>query len=164
MPIMIRYHRFSKRGFTLIELLVVIAIVGVIAAIVSVSIDQSRIKGRDAGKKNQILEVLKALELSYSDGGFYPDDGTPLDDTVGGTLTSMGAGFLNGSYLKQTPNDSDLYQYCVSADKQSIMIAVDTEQDKGGSNYCNIMRGPGPDYGCTAWTSSNASSQCATRF
>jgi len=151
-------------GFTLIELLVVIAIIGVLIAIVVTALDQSRMKGRDGARKTQINEVLKALELHYSDGSGYPDDGTPGDNTVGDILSNIGSGFIGGPYIRRLPDESNLYQYCVSADRKSMLIAVNTEQDKGGSNYCSIVRGAGPDYGCTAWRSAYAADPCSRRF
>jgi|CXWL01.1.fsa_nt_gi general secretion pathway protein G len=153
-----------NHGFTLLELLIVMAIIGVIAAIVLMALDQSRIKGRDAGRKAQALEILKGLELFYSDSGTYPDDGTPVDSTNGGTISTIGSSFVGGMYFRRLPDEPNLYQYCVSADKRSMILAVNTEEDKGGSNYCSILRGPAADYGCTAWYASNANDLCSTRF
>lgn len=136
------------RGFTLIELLVVIAIIGIIASIVMMSLSDSRAKGRDAARKSQLQELFKAVELYYSDGGAYPDDGTPLNNATGDTFTNIGSGIIGGKYLKRLPDESDRYHYCVSADRKSMVLAVDTEQDFGGSQYCSVLRGPGPNYGC----------------
>ncbi len=154
----------GKFGFTILELLVVIAIVGVLISVVVFALDESRLKGRDGGRKVQILEVLKGLELFYSDSGVYPDDGTPADGTTGDTLTTIGSSFIGGMYLKKLPDESNIYQYCVSADKKSALLAVNTENDKGGSNYCSITRGVGPSFGCTAWQAANASDYCGNRF
>ena len=62
----------TNRGFTLIELLVVIAIIGLLSSIVAASLQQSRIKGKDAAKIEAFHQVEIALEEYYQDHGAYP--------------------------------------------------------------------------------------------
>jgi len=57
----------GKRGFTLIELLVVIAIIGILAAVVLVSLNSARGKARDAQRKSDIVNISLALEMYYDD-------------------------------------------------------------------------------------------------
>lgn len=63
-------------GFTLIELLVVIAIIGVLASVVMVALNNSRIKARDAKRVSDIQQIAKAAEWFYDSQGKYPY-GTP---------------------------------------------------------------------------------------
>jgi type II secretion system protein G len=62
----------NKHGFTLIELLVVIAIIGLLASIVLVSLNSSRIKARDARRNADLRQIRNALELYMQDNNAYP--------------------------------------------------------------------------------------------
>lgn len=60
------------KSFTLIELLVVIAILGILAAMILVSVSAARAKGRDALRKSDLNALSKALETYYTDKEVYP--------------------------------------------------------------------------------------------
>jgi prepilin-type N-terminal cleavage/methylation domain-containing protein len=153
----------ALRGFTLIELLVVIAILGILASIVMSALGESGLQGRDGARKAQIQELLKGLELYYSTSGVYPLYGA-ISDT-GGDLSGINASFygIGNSMVKLPDEAAARYYYCVSADQKSILIAVDTEEDRGGSAYCRVTRGPGP-YGCNVWQAAFAADTCLSRF
>ncbi len=59
-------------GFTLIELLVVIAVIACLAAVVMVSLTQSKAKSRDAKRAVDIREIAQALALYHNIYQQYP--------------------------------------------------------------------------------------------
>jgi len=59
-------------GFTLIELLVVISVIGMLAAIILVSLNSARAKARDARRIADVQQIYKALELYYLNNGSVP--------------------------------------------------------------------------------------------
>jgi len=61
----------ENKGFTLIELLVVIAVIGLLASIVLVSLGGVRAKARDAARKRDLQQIVKAMELYYLDHETY---------------------------------------------------------------------------------------------
>lgn len=160
-----RDQSVSRKGFTLLELLVVIAIIGILSAVVLASLSNSREKGRDAARKSQTQEILKALELYFTDHAGYPTfEGGGVD--TGGFLSTIDTAFYGtGTYLNRLPDEADSrYYYCVSADRKTIVLSVDTEQDgAGGSEFCSIQRGVG-SAGCDVWVTANASDNCSLRF
>lgn len=63
-----------KNGFTLIELLVVVAIIGVLASVILIALNKTKNKAYIAATAQTQRELQKAVELYYSDTGFYPPD------------------------------------------------------------------------------------------
>lgn len=59
-------------GFTLIELMVVVSIIGLLASILLSAFTYARASARDATRVAFVSEMKKALELYYSDHGYYP--------------------------------------------------------------------------------------------
>jgi type II secretion system protein G len=61
-----------KSGFTLVELLVVIAVIGLLTAVVMVSLAQSKAKSRDAKRAADVQEIAQALALYHNTYQRYP--------------------------------------------------------------------------------------------
>ena len=73
-----KYNHFlsnSKKGFTLIELLVVISIIGLLASVILISFSTSTKKMRDSIRKQDIHQIMTALEVYYAIHDEYPASG-----------------------------------------------------------------------------------------
>ena len=116
----------ASKGFTLIELLVVIAIIGILASVVLVALNSSRNSAKVAQAASNQKQFILALQLYYSDVGFYPPDVTrgwdpgfshalPYNPDTGQTVTpvcnhcpadwvTQAQANWRGPYIVQFPN------------------------------------------------------------
>lgn len=85
---MFTFNKRNSLGFTLIELLVVIAIIGILATVVSISVNNARKKARDAKRIADIQALQTALDLYYDKNGAFPISGNC-------TATSPNSGWCN---------------------------------------------------------------------
>jgi prepilin-type N-terminal cleavage/methylation domain-containing protein len=74
--------RGKAGGFTLIELLVVLAIIGLLAGVVTLALQNARIRGRDAKRAGDMRQMITSLEQYQIAHGAYP--------TGAGSVTSAG--------------------------------------------------------------------------
>ena len=89
----------KRKAFTLIELLVVIAIIGILAALILLSLRTARAKARDARRKSDLRQIKAALELYSSDNAeAYPTSAVATD--ISTALTG-----LVPTYIKTLPKD-----------------------------------------------------------
>lgn len=95
--------KLTQKGFTLIELLVVIAIIGILSAVVLVSLNSARAKSRDARRVADVRQIMTALELYYNDCGQYPPNGASNALPATTTATGCPAGITWGTFLGATP-------------------------------------------------------------
>lgn len=105
-------NNLKQAGFTLIELLVVIAIIGILSAVVLVSLNSARQKSRDARRLSDVRQIMTALEIYYNDNGGYPDQtaagANPTAASIGptGSTTTEWQDYLAVWPTAPTPADT----------------------------------------------------------
>jgi len=87
------------KAFTLIELLIVVVIIGILAALVVLSLTSARAKAKDARAKSAVSDVATAVEMYIND-----NEGTAAYPTSGSAL--VGTASSIGSYLKSKAVDA----------------------------------------------------------
>jgi prepilin-type N-terminal cleavage/methylation domain-containing protein len=107
---MFKHHSNNKSGFTLIELLVVIAIIGIISSVMLVSINKARSKARDARRKSDLNQIVKALEIYFNTNNTYIVAGSGY--TNPSTGVACGCGWFNyentgANYIKSVARGLD---------------------------------------------------------
>ena len=73
-------NRHCVRAFTLVELMVVVVIIGIMATVVTVSVNDYLVTGKQAAARNEIAQISAALQLFYTENDRYPsnDEGLAL--------------------------------------------------------------------------------------
>ena len=87
-----------RRGFTLIELMVVVAIIGVLAAILTPSIQGLAAKARDARRRADLHTFEIAFEAYRQDNGRYPIEAGCTETSSGGDSTCGSCSFGCSNY------------------------------------------------------------------
>jgi len=139
-----RFTRSNRKGFTLIELLVVIAIIGVLAAVVLVSLNTARMRGRDARRLADLDSVRLAIEVwSDQNGSVYPDAASGDAGTSNAVYGEVTSALVTADLLTAAPADpvaGRLYvagvntetlatSYILGADLEADHTVCDTDYD-----------------------------------
>ncbi|MDO8471735.1 MAG: prepilin-type N-terminal cleavage/methylation domain-containing protein [bacterium] len=118
-----------KKGFTLIELLIVIAIIGILAAMVVVSLGNARKKANDAVRKSDIKMVAGLLDAYKAENNTVPISATAanLDTDV---LTLIAATAQNGAIPTNGPlGAADEYTYTTDATGDAYLLGATLEAE-----------------------------------
>ena len=123
----------NKKGFTLIELLVVVAIIGLLATLSIVALNTARAKARDTKRVGDIKNIQTALELYYSNVGYYPEQ-----TTAAVTIPGLSPTYMGQIPAAPTPHDgpcdvnNNKYMYMSREDKRSYTLTYCLGGDTGG--------------------------------
>ena len=141
--------RKNSEAFTLIELLVVVAIIGILSAMIFVSMTSAQATARDGRRQSELSQTKKALQSYYLQNGGYPAtgaDGISLeaDSDTNGTFTQT---MKSGGYMSIIPRDPKYtsggeytYKYIATTTEAYILCAkteagagyICTDQTSGG--------------------------------
>ena len=126
-------HHFSPKkgeGFTLIELLVVIAIIGLLSAIIVVSLGTARTKAKIARVQESMHQVRVLAETVY-DGTIYPAEfATPVH--TGGTLPNC-TGSTTNANLNTLDGDIRFQQGAPNCTTVSWGIVIQKQTGSGAN-------------------------------
>ncbi|MDD2753099.1 MAG: prepilin-type N-terminal cleavage/methylation domain-containing protein [Candidatus Portnoybacteria bacterium] len=126
----------KSKGFTLIELLVVIAIIGLLATIVTVSLNTARAKARDVKRISDIGQFKVALQMYYDANGYYPvgQDGDALVLLTPVYINSLPKDPLNNLDFKYCVSASHGYHLGTNAPLEAANSALNSDADKAAAD------------------------------
>lgn len=145
----------TVRGFTLIELLIVIAIIGILAAVIIVSVNTARSKASNTRMLAQVAQMRVLFELSLANNTYVDivGDSTHIDQlsTTSASLPNIEAllcdiGKLNGYTAAVT---DDITLTCEGLPNQHTgVIIYSNSTDWGVSDYAVYATSSPSGYVC----------------
>jgi len=146
-----------KKAFTLVELLVVISIISILTIVTVSQFQTARKKANDVQRKGDLSSLGKALQMYYTDYGYFPEANNGKIHLPSSTI-EWGTEFVDNGYvyMKVMPIEKKSgwnYCYKVSADQKKFALFANLENtsDKdcsaspyscNGGSYCFTIVSP----------------------
>ena len=119
----------NQKGMTLLEIMIVLVILGGLIAILGGTVTKQLAKAKVKEAKIQIAEMGKALDMFYTDCGFYPQELGALIEAPE-DCSNWGP----DAYLKKIPKDPWNSDYTYELDGNSYVIgSLGEDRREGGS-------------------------------
>ena len=142
-------------GFTIVELLIVIVVIAILAAITVVAYNGIQVRTRDSVRKNDITEIVKAVELFKADNGESPPVGgagwcTQISNPAHVQVLNALKPYMNN----KVPSDpsfggtyQDYFYWKTSAGGYKIFAELEGEDmAEDGIGGCNRIGGTNNEY------------------
>lgn len=136
----------ARAGFTLIELLVVIAVIGILSAIMAVSLTGAQEKARDSKRQADYRYMLQAFNLYINDTGTPPNWGPTASIWNTWKVVTSSNGAYNwktsmaSAYMTNPPVDP------INKGDSVFMYYIDPFGCLCGHDYSTCNQGPYPAY------------------
>lgn len=147
-------------AFTLIELLIVIAIIGVLSAVILVSLSRARTKATNASQDAEITQYDTALQLYYNDHNEFPYPGDAGAHCLG-TYPGGLCGLASAPTSDSAALDAMLMPYIPGLPPGSSFALSNGDYWSGLIYFCTSYTAPNCTTARITWISQGAGQACA---